>query len=521
VTQVAYGAHTYTGLAIQCLSKVGQLATPPVSSWFARDLVRRLVSRLVSAPTGRFKGSWAGADSMDAVQQLLLLAQVVSGQEALVECDAVTDILRWLYKGAEEDGSVSPLVEQACQVITAMLEDGATGVLTATPDHPRNASASRARPPSERSGRTVNERRGKSAVPSSRPAIIPRESNQSFLQNLVLIQEDAAVESEPLVSAATDATSSPTRPPETHEIKTEKARSKLTVQPLPQDLLTAGEQMPLDKGLFDEKPAVSPRVVYVDPGPSELHPEAKQLAEQRPEATAVTAADPDARQQETEGKRRRKSKSPQKSSIESAVQSDAAKQTPPATRPQAAAARQQPRKDEQPRDEQPRKHERAPDQRRPTQSKPTTSSSRVPLHPSSKAPAPQPQMSQRADRDSADTCLRACVNGYAGVHHTKCVNHEDFFQKVEAAQQLVTQQTRVQDQALVRAMAHRSCCVGPLSSRLYLISSFLSSAALRESARARALFSPPFPHLLPPCTSQVIGCWAARQVGRRVCRHAL
>jgi hypothetical protein len=110
-------------------------------------------------------------------------------------------------------------------------------------------------------------------------------------------------------------------------------------------------------------------------------------------------------------------------------------------------------------------------------------------------------MSQRADRDSADTCLRACVNGYAGVHHTKCVNHEDFFQKVEAAQQLVTQQTRVQDQALVRAMAHRSCCVGPLSSRLYLISSFLSSAALRESASARALLpalSAPSPPLHVP-----------------------
>ena len=490
VTQLTCGARTHTGLAIQCLSKVGQLATPPVSSCFARHLVRRLVS----APTGRFKGSWAGADSMDAVQRLLLLAQVAPGQEAMLECDAVTDILQWLHKGAEEDGSVSPLVEQACQVITAMLEDGATGVQTTTSDEPRIASASRARPPSERSGRTVSERRGKSAVPSSRSAIITRESNQSFLQNLVLIQEDAAVELESLVSAATAATSTPTRTPETQEIKAEEAPSKPTVQPLPRDLLTAGEQMPLDKGRRDEKPALSARVVCVDAGPSEVHPEAKQLAEQHPEATAVTAADPDARQQKTEGKRRRKSKSPQKKgSIESARQSDVATQPPPATRPQAAAGAphsldarpddvpvveerprktepEQPRKDEQPQDEQPRKHERAPDQRRPAQSKPTSSSSRVPLHPSSKAPSPQPQMSERADRDSAYTCLRACVNGYAGVHHTKCVNHEEHFQKVEAARQLAAQQTRVQDQALVHAMAHRSRCIGPLSFRLSFIS---------------------------------------------------
>lgn len=417
VTQVTCGAHTHAGLAIQCLSKVGQLATPPASSWLARDLVRRLVS----APSGRLKGSWAEADSMTAVQQLLLLAQVAAGQEAMVECDAVTDILRWLHKGAEEDGSVSPLVEQACQVITAMLSDGATGVLTATSDHPSNASASRARTPSERSGRTVNERRGKpsGAVPSSRP----RESNLSFLQNLVLMQEDAAVESEPLASSATAATSTPTRLPETHEIKTEEAPSKLTVEP-----------------------------------------------------TAVTAADPDVRQQETEGKGRGKRQSPKKSSvpspkkssIASARQSDAATQPPPATqppsatRPQAAAARHG--------------AERAPDKRRPTQSKPTSSSSRVPLHPSSlhpssksKAPSPQPQMSQRADRDSADTCLRACVNGYAGVHHTKC--HEKKVQQVEAAQQLAAQQTCVQDQALVRAMAHRSRCLCPLSCRVSFISS--------------------------------------------------
>jgi hypothetical protein len=38
---------------------------------------------------------------------------------------------------------------------------------------------------------------------------------------------------------------------------------------------------------------------------------------------------------------------------------------------------------------------------------------------------------------------RACVNGYAGVHHTKCVNHEERFQKVESAQQLAAQQTCV------------------------------------------------------------------------------
>jgi hypothetical protein len=45
-----------------------------------------------------------------------------------------------------------------------------------------------------------------------------------------------------------------------------------------------------------------------------------------------------------------------------------------------------------------------------------------------------PEDRPRVDPDSADTCLRACVNGYAGVHHTKGVNHEERFQKVESAQ---------------------------------------------------------------------------------------
>ena len=444
-------AYMHTGLAMQCLSKVGQLATLPVSISFARGLIRRLVA----APKASGKRAEAAQDSMAAVQQLFQLATVSQGQEAIVECDGVADILRWLNKAAEHDGAVSLVVEQSCQVITAMLHDAAPAMSDG------QIGASPAPAPSERGARTGNQRRGKSAVPSSgQREMIRQDSNDAFLQNLVLIQEHAVEGLPHLVSAQATATSAPSQAPETIQISTGEMANRQSVQPLPLDPAKA-ESMQLEKGQRDPKRALSPRVVHIESEQSEPSP-SKEHQVQQDEPRAVALPDVEASEKGNESRRYRKSKSPKKKSVASRQESDEE------TRPQAPAAVSQVstheidgRADEsalvekqrrQIVQEQARRDEQVPRQRRPTHPKPTHTRGGS-VH-RSRRPTVETESSGRADRGSEDTCLKACVNRIAGIHHVKCVNHEDY---VEAA--LVAPQAPVEEQALVRAMADRSGCL--------------------------------------------------------------
>ena len=125
------GAAAAAALACdRCLAKLGVPQALPISPAFARGLLRRALG--LHPELNPYPDQTSGTDGTGAVtrrglvaaEQLLQMAKLTRGQQALLECDGVVSILKWLMWAAPKREAAWQKMEQmCCRIVAALLRE--------------------------------------------------------------------------------------------------------------------------------------------------------------------------------------------------------------------------------------------------------------------------------------------------------------------------------------------------------------------------------------------------------------